>query len=164
MNGQRGVTLMELMVTVAIIVILATLALPSYSNYRLKTNRPIGSECLVEAQRRIENAYAHLGRYPGTDLSSYGYASASVSCGDQALYSIGLAFPNSTNCPQASCYQLTASAQGSQLKDGNLRLTYDATGMNYNSTQTSPSARLVREHLPPAATTWLASWDFQPGQ
>lgn len=157
MFKQAGTTLIELMVAVAIVGVLATLAVPSYSNYRLKSNRPIGSSCLVEAQRRIENAYAHLNRYPGCDLTSYGYASTPVSCGDQPIYSISLTFPNSADCKQAGSYLLTATAQGSQAKDGNLLLTYDLT-------KTDPGLRLLRQHLAPGTSTpLLDSWDFQPG-
>jgi len=156
MCRHTGTTLIELMVALAIVGIIATLALPSYSSYRLKSTRPIGSSCLLEAQRRVENVYAHLNRYPGGDLSSYGYAGATASCGDAAEYSISLSFPDSPDCPKASCYRLTATPGSSQARDGSLLLSYDAS-------QIDPNKRLLRQHLPPGAATPLDSWDFQPG-
>ncbi len=162
---QRGFTLIEVMIAAAIVAILAAIAVPSYQRYQLKTNREAGEGCLVEAQRRLETAYQHTNSYP-TNLIGAGYSTATVTCGDSALYVVSLQ-PSSASCSNtAGCVQLIAQAQGRQVKDGNLRLTVN-TSQYLNNATTSNSAGsnlyYVKDHLPPGASTWVASWDFQPG-
>ncbi len=45
--NQQGITLLELLVTLAIIAILATIAYPSYLNQVRKSKRTIAKECLA---------------------------------------------------------------------------------------------------------------------
>jgi type IV pilus assembly protein PilE len=55
---SKGFTLIEVMITVAIIAILASIALPSYSEYIAKGNRASARASLLEAQQFMERFYA----------------------------------------------------------------------------------------------------------
>jgi type IV pilus assembly protein PilE len=57
MNRQKGFTLIEIMVVVAIIAILAAIALPSYSEYMARTRRGTAASCLLEVGQLVERHY-----------------------------------------------------------------------------------------------------------
>lgn len=60
---QRGFTLIEMMVTVAVIAILAGIALPSYNAYITRSRIPAGLEALSSYAMRMEQAYQDSGNY-----------------------------------------------------------------------------------------------------
>ena len=65
MNAQKGFTLIELMIVVAIIGILAAIAIPAYQNY---TKRASETSCLAEVKGLSNQQYV-LQNDPEGDLS-----------------------------------------------------------------------------------------------
>ena len=59
----RGFTLIELMVTVAVVAILASIALPSYSAYLQRSRVPAALDGLSSYATRMEQRYQDVGNY-----------------------------------------------------------------------------------------------------
>lgn len=153
---MHGVTLIELMIAVAIVAILATIALPSYQSYRLKAGRGVAAGCLLDTQMRIEQHYAKTMTLPGT-LAVLGL---SAECGDQPRYRRSLMVGASSPCTAkatAGHYALRASGEDNQSNDGDLVLCVAPSILN-------PNERMEKVHSRPGApATLLPGWDFQPG-
>ncbi|PSJ17823.1 type IV pilin protein [Nitrosomonas supralitoralis] len=61
-----GFTLIELMITVAILGIIATIALPSYQDYVRQTNRTVAKSILFENAQFMERFYSQNNQYDAT--------------------------------------------------------------------------------------------------
>ena len=62
-NNRNGFTLIELMVTVAIVGILAAIALPSYTSYINQANRSDAKSVLLENVQFLERNYTENNKY-----------------------------------------------------------------------------------------------------
>lgn len=60
---QRGMTLVEVMIALVIVMILTTLAYPSYASYVTKTRRVEGQVALVETMQQQERYFMRNNRY-----------------------------------------------------------------------------------------------------
>ena len=126
-TGECGFTLIEVMITVGIVAILTTIALPSYSNYMTRVNRSAATQFMSDVANRQEQymldqrSYAaitctstctgSLGVTPPAEVTST-YTFAAVLTGNDCLGS-ALSGPS---------YVINATAIAAQAIDGSLCL------------------------------------------
>jgi type IV pilus assembly protein PilE len=132
---QRGVSLIELLVVMVVVAILSAIAIPSYRQYVIRSNRTNAKTLLTQTAQALERCY--------TNSTPYAYNSATCTVGVAAVilpvlsadgtYSVdGVRAPNT--------YTLTATPQGTQAEDtkcGNFVLT-NTGQQTVSGTSTAP--------------------------
>ena len=125
MKNIRGFTLIELMITVAIVAILASLAYPSYTQYIVRSNRSSAVSFVMNLSSRQEQYNLDARSYTN-QLSLLGAATIPSEVANN--YSITVNVDNTATPPT---YTATASPTGNQLVQdtqcGTLKL--DQTGL-----------------------------------
>jgi type IV pilus assembly protein PilE len=133
-SPQRGVTLIELMVVVAIIAIISAFAYPSYDRYVIKTKRSVAQNALLQIADRQQQFFMDNKRF-AADLTNLGFTAnpfvvnddgnPTVAGDSQAVYSLSLS--NVT----ATTWTLTAAPLHGQLSRdtycGSLSITQAGT-------------------------------------
>lgn len=119
----HGFTLMEVMITVVIIGILATIAYPSYTQYVIRSNRSAAQSFILGVANQQEQYNLDARQY-ATTMAILG---ATVPAEVSKNYSVTLTANNAATPPT---YTVTATPTGAQLaNDTNcLNLTVDQTG------------------------------------
>lgn len=117
-KSQRGFTLIEVMIVVAIIGILAAIAYPNYQRYVIKTKRTDMMSELQNVASQIQSRKLAQGKY--STVSTTDLVGDYPSQGS-ALYTISI-----TPTPLTSEWKITATPKttGQMASDGNLTLNY----------------------------------------
>lgn len=127
LSKERGFTLIELMITVAIVAILAAIAYPSYTKYVQRGYRSEGLAMLNDAVARTERFYAQNNTYAGATLKTIGLVGddkITVLNSTNAKYQLTFATASSS----ATTYTLQIAPQGTQTSDPCGTMSIDQAG------------------------------------
>ena len=108
-KSSRGFTLVELMVTIAVISILAAIAYPAYTNYVYKARRTEGTGALLDFATRMERFYADNNSYTGPNDEVADIMGSATT--EHGYYTLGFA------AQAAQSYTLQAVPGGAQSSD-----------------------------------------------
>lgn len=116
----QGFTLIELMITVAVIALLASIALPSYNQYVLRSHRAEARNFLLSVAQRLEQNYTLSGSYSLTQqnaaVNDAFIAAAGLNAvppGGGARYNISFV----PNFPTPGEFRIQAVPAGAQAND-----------------------------------------------
>lgn len=128
MHKQRGFTLIELMIAVAVVGILTAIAYPSYVKYVQKSYRSEGLAMLADASARMERYYAQNNSYPvGTSAAAIGITNTNSPTNKYTLSVTGT----------ATTYTVQVAPQGSQTTDSCGTMSVDQAGARLPSPATT---------------------------
>ncbi|GGP21078.1 type IV pilin protein [Silvimonas iriomotensis] len=122
---SAGFTLIELIVTMAIIAILTAVALPAYQNYIIRSNIKSAGADLVALALVVENAhqltFSYASSTNGITSATSGFGAFGPTVGNLFTYSL------TNNGSATPAYQLAATGNNSTMV-ANCKLTLDSNG------------------------------------
>lgn len=116
---QRGFTLVELMIALAVLALLAGMAYPAYNEHVARSRRADAKQSLVELAQKLERFYTERGTYVGASLGGSGLYPGSSRGG---YYSLAI------TAQTADGFTITATPTGAQASDACATFTYNQLG------------------------------------
>jgi len=123
-----GFTLIELMITVAILAIIVSVAYPAYSGYTRTANRAEGKVALSQIAMAQERFFGKNNAYTTSINSLPGFSSSgSPFTSERGYYEVTVAAGATGGI--ATSFVLTATAKGVQASDTCTAMTLDSAGI-----------------------------------
>lgn len=142
-KSQKGFTLIELMITVAIVGILAAVALPAYKNYTIRAQVSEGFVLAGGVQTAVVETFAQTGEFPIT-LDAIG-----ITTPPKGKYTSGVAL--------GAGGKITVSygeGANSEIKDtGSIELTPKDDGQGNIKWNCVPVGTVTKAYVPTSCTT-----------
>ncbi|MGH8584154.1 MAG: type IV pilin protein [Gammaproteobacteria bacterium] len=135
-RNAAGFTLIEVMIAVAVVGIVASIAVPSYRQFVLRSNRAEGKTLLLEAATRQERFFADNGTYTITDVRPVGCAppacglNLATATSENGKYTLVVAAPTLA-CPISTCFSMSitpVAGMGQTEDTACLSYTVDSLG------------------------------------
>ena len=128
---NTGFTLIELMVTVAIVAIIASIALPGYSSFTRQANRSDATKTMQLAAQSLERCYSRRFTYLGCNVNGTVMNNGSTMQTPNLYYTITFTIPDAQDytltavaaaAPQTAdnqCAQFALASTGAQTAQNN---------------------------------------------
>ena len=123
---SQGFTLIELMIAVAIVAIIATVAIPSFQNSGTKARRTDGQSTLLAFAQAMERHFTINNTYLGAATSGGNTGSPAIFPTEAPVDSNTKYYDLTIQSATATTYTLRATPKNQQAGDGNIEI--DHTG------------------------------------
>jgi type IV pilus assembly protein PilE len=121
---KSGFTLIELMITVAIIAILVSIAYPSYTAFVQRSNRTDATQAISFTAQQLERCYSQGFNYtacpsvPAASTSPQGYYNLTVTISSPTTYQIDASPAKAPQLADFSCQKFTVTNNVQSAIDG----------------------------------------------
>lgn len=125
----RGFTLVELMITVAIMAVIVAFAVPAYQSYMVKARRSAAEQLMMEIVSKQSQYILDARSYSATigtgglNIPSRDNWTCAATCTNTS-YTVSVAVDNTATPPT---YTVTGTPIGGQVSDGTLTVTHTGT-------------------------------------
>jgi type IV pilus assembly protein PilE len=137
MENTKGYSLIEILIALAIVAIVSSIAINSYQRQTLKTKRSVAKFELSKISMAQERFFSNNNTYTNDLSDLFGYTTTTVTTRN-GLYTISAAAGTSGTI--STSFVLTATPLGNQLQDDCASMTLDSAGIKSFTLKTGANA------------------------